>query len=140
MLSASFSPDWPLSLKAKLDAALRGHPRLSPVGLPSGRPARPGLPRILLDNQNLLYLVFKCLMNTKHSGQSGGRQGVFDAQNGCIKTTTKTGSCGAVAGISTNVPPLFHRLVHREAADERLPPRCGFATAPKAERRNMTGG
>jgi hypothetical protein len=36
--------------------------------------------RILLANQNLLYLVFKCLMNTKHSREVADWQAVFDAQ------------------------------------------------------------
>jgi hypothetical protein len=45
----------------------------------SGRGRRERV-RILLANQNLLYLVFKCLMNTKHSREAEDWQAIFDAQ------------------------------------------------------------
>ncbi len=44
-------------------------------------------------NQNLLYLVFKCLMSTKHSGSVGRPQAVFHAQKWGTKSTSKTGVC-----------------------------------------------
>ena len=50
-------------------------------GFPGGRAPRreslPGRVRILLANQNLLHLVFKWLMSTKHSGEVGGLARAF---------------------------------------------------------------
>ena len=96
------------------------------LGLPLRTPpsrgiAACGVPSFLLANQNLLHLVLKCLMNTKHSGPAGAWQVLFDAQNGGRKRTTKTAHCGAVPGISTHVPPAIHRVVHSARAPA-IPP------------------
>ena len=53
---------------------------VSQRGLAFSGGGRLGRARILLANQNLLYLVFKCLMNTKHSREAEDWQAVFDAQ------------------------------------------------------------
>jgi hypothetical protein len=88
--------------------------------LPWPRRSSAACPRNMLVNQNLLYLVFKCLMNTKHSGSGRAPQAVFDAQEEGRKTIRKTGLCGGSAGICNNNPPLIHTFVHGlRAADER---------------------
>ena len=71
-----------------------------------------GLFRISLTNQNLLYMVFRCQVNTNRSGSRSGTQALFGAQNGVRKTTTKTDFCGASGGRSTIFPLVFHRFVH----------------------------
>src|SRR6185436_14017087 len=48
-----------------------------------------------LVNQNLLYLVFTCLINTKHSGSARALQAVFHAQEGGAKRAGKTVSFAA---------------------------------------------
>lgn len=84
--------------------------------------------RILLANQNLLHLVLKCLMSTKHSGATDAWQALFHAQEGGRKTTTKTAAWIRVCRISKHLPPPVHRVVHSDPADERLRLRCSFAT------------
>ena len=84
--------------------------------------------RNTLVNQNLLYLVFMCLMNTKHSGSGRALQAVFNAQEGGPKRTRKTGLCGALAGISNDNPPVIHRCVHRARRRRTVIRRCRFAT------------
>ena len=84
-------------------------------------------------NQNLLYLVLKCVLNTKHSGSRKRVQALFDAQKRGVKTAAKTAFCGALRDRCTYFPPAIHSTVHRSAAfrsaDERRDPRCSFATA-----------
>jgi hypothetical protein len=62
----------------------------------------------MLANQNLLYLVFNWLVNTKNSGGVAVWQAVFDAQRYGAKTTTKTAFCstcfGHIHGLSTALP------------------------------------
>ena len=75
-----------------------------------------GFPRgvhFLLPNQNLLYMVLKYSLNTKHSGSERLVQAVFDTQKRGWKTTGKTAVCGACAPLFTIPPPAFHRLFHR---------------------------
>jgi hypothetical protein len=95
----------------------RGFPgdalRISPRGGSRCGSGCEGGARILLANQNLLHLVFKWLLNTKHSGEVGTWQALFDAQKRGAKTTTKTAACGGNSGISNDFPPAIHRLVHK---------------------------
>ena len=81
-----------------------------------------------LVNQNLLYLVFTCLINTKHSGSARALQAVFHAQEGGAKRAGKTVSCGAPAGLCNDNPPLIHTSVHRSRRRRTVVRRCRFAT------------
>jgi hypothetical protein len=81
-----------------------------------------GVPRIMLANQNLLHLVLKCQMSTKHSRARRALQALFRAQRGGRKTTTKTADCGAVSRVSTHLPPRIHRVVHRIASRRTVAP------------------
>lgn len=92
-----------------------------------GRPGG-GLPKRVL-NQNLLYLVFKCLLSTKNSGSDRSSQAKFHAQGGAGKRARKTGRCGRPTGMYRGHPPVVHPLVHHgSVSDERRTDRCGFAT------------
>lgn len=102
---------------------------ISPVGAVPGGHGRRGRARFLVANQNLLHLVLKCLMSTKHSGEAGAWQALFDAQAGGRKTTAKTADCGAVSGICKRVPPHIHRVVHRKPGRRTVALRCSFATS-----------
>ena len=89
--------------------------------------------RILVANQNLLHLVFKCLLSTKHSSAGGAWQALFDAQEGGRKTTTKTGPWILVSRISKHLPPCIHRLVHRRRGRRTVTPALQFCdNAPVA--------
>ena len=88
----------------------------------------PPVPRNLLVNQNLLYLVFKCMLNTKHSGWRPTPQ-VFSAHKiGAQKRHEKQRPAGLVAA--------YARCFHRQStglstvwtADERHSLRCSFTT------------
>lgn len=84
-----------------------------------------------LMNQNLLYLVFKCLLSTKHSGSGARLQAVFHAQDGCRKRRRKTGRWRSVSGICNDHPPLVHRLAHYNRRRRTVGGRCAFATEGK---------
>ena len=62
--------------------------------------------------QNLLHLVWNCMLNTKHSGCETRVQGEFHAQFCCSKTTAKTGFCRGPNEPLTAAPPFFHSFVH----------------------------
>ena len=62
--------------------------RAGPRAMPHG-----GI-RFMQSNQNLLYLVLKCGLNTKHSGSRQRVQALFDAQKRGAKTAAKTVFCG----------------------------------------------
>ena len=82
-----------------------------------------------LMNQNLLYLVFKCLLNTKHSGSGRWPQVLFHAQQRCGKRTRKTGRWRPPPGICNDNPPLVHRVAHYNRRRRTVDTRCAFATA-----------
>jgi len=88
-----------------------------------------GVHRNLLVNQNLLYLVFKWGLNTKHSGSGRAPQGFFVHRRGAPKRPP----IRAFAGIPAAYPRAIHRLSTISsttfAADERCHQRCKFATA-----------
>src|SRR4029079_18499205 len=67
---------------------------------------------IRLLNQNLLHLVLKCQMSTKHSRAVHAWQALFHAPEGPRKTTTKTADWRLVSDASTYAPPTIHRFVH----------------------------
>ncbi len=125
MPSVPFGPDRPRRRKAGAGAVIRAtHSNFPWGGTCSGSDAR-----ILVANQNLLHLVFKCLMNTKHSGQVDAWQALFDAQNAGPKTTAKTAFCAALSYLSNVRPPTIHRLVHNKRSDGRRWVCCRYATA-----------
>src|SRR5439155_19881469 len=69
--------------------ALRGFPV---AGLPGTSPkgASLGLSRIPLTNQNPLYMVFKCQINTNHSSLRNSVQALFDARKSTSKSAAKS--------------------------------------------------
>lgn len=85
-------------------------------------------PRKSVLNQNLQYLVFKCLLRTKDSGSHAAMQGVFHAQSGPSKRTGKTGGCEYPDGISTVNSRLIHQVVHDSRRRRTVAARCAFAT------------
>ena len=80
-------------------------------------------------NQNLLYLVFKCRFNTKHSGWPVDSQGRCRAQPPPAKRASKTGFWRARTGISPGFPGVVHRVVHGRRRSSARSTRCRFATA-----------
>ena len=112
-------------ISCRCEGASPWWPRMGPIGANPGavrvcgrgprrqhrhiRPAAgmsPGGARFLLRNQNLLHLVFKWRLNTKHSGQIRATQVLFDAQKGAPKRQQKQPPAGAAAAY----PRTFHRL------------------------------
>ena len=92
-----------------------------------GVPVRPVL-RKLLENQNLLHLVFKCRVNTKSSERLAEWQDFFRAPGGSGERVEPVAGRRDPRLSSRDDPPAIHRVAHSQRADERRRRCCRFAT------------
>ena len=96
-------------------------------------------PEIWLANQNLLHVVFRYGLSTKHSRSIRRVQAFFHAQNWPNKTGVKTGFWAWIAQRSPAFAPEFHCLVHRRAIASVRPtnlrPTLQFYDRPQQRRR-----
>ena len=92
----------------------------SPVGAaPGWRDRQEGSP-FLLANQNLLYLVLKCLMSTKHSGWGALGKRYLMHRRGVEKRQQKQPIAAPFAAYPRTFHRLFTGLSTGRPADERL--------------------
>jgi hypothetical protein len=103
---------------------------------PAGRYAAGWAPDSYYESKSL-YLVFKCVLSTKHSGAHRAWQGLFDPHSGAEKTVRKTVFCRPNPGPSRSFPPAIHRLVHRMTNRQTAGASLQFRDNPSVTRRNI---